>query len=485
MGGKPCRVALRAPKRGNQQMQPAGCWCGDPMSDRQSVQLSCEHTMHRDCWQGWQRSRHDVDEWGTCPLCRANISAPPDRSPDDENAARARGFMDNLGAYDVDDANMALMQLTEIAGEAPGATADDQAAMVRMLRLLPPELVADVADGQGPSDLEGAIGDALERVVSQPGLVDPRVAALIPRVSEALRGGRLVPMLARVVALGVARQGLVHELRARMEARYGHLARRWDDDRIRWVRQMMSSIPTELVHSLIHRELPPHEAAVRVWFAGRVPETIAPRDRQRIGQALLHGEVRASLRMLSGLVPRAEAARMRLVAPRVADFVYAASTPNPPSSRDEPYEPPRRVPEPEAFVSRLMSSASTEGVDERVRDEVASVLRALVRSWIGRGWGEREIVGIVRHPEQLAVQTLAAMLRNSWEAQALAGILRRLDRLSVQRAGMLGEALLRGEGPASLQLSAEEAELLRNMRFPAALFEGVVVVLQRALAGVE
>ena len=114
------------------------------------------------------------------------------------------------------------------------------------------------------------------------------------------------------------------------------------------------------------------------------------------------------------------------------------------------------------------------------------MLRGLIRRW--RGQRLEHVRAIVRdHPERLAIAILQFVMADSYGAREppMLAMRHRIDHLSARQARQLGESLVRGEGLASLRLTAEEAALF-NTHFgsiipTAELIEHVRETLARAV----
>jgi hypothetical protein len=351
--------------------------------------------------------------------------------------------------------------------------------MIRVLRVLPRDLVSAIAEGNGPNNLETAIRLALEGV--NPG---QRFAA---HAVEALADPQFVPMMARVLVTGVAADSarsnhdlMMTHIRGResrhmrrMKRRYG---RNW------WWWDFYRELSPELLE-ILEDEWPDGDTLVRVWLAsGDVSfDNVSPEDRRRMAQMLMHCDsARDEVRLLldNQTVSRATATRMRAFAPRVADFVATITgTDEVRSVQDDPYVPPRRSTPLLTFFSSLHFGVIHE-------PNSSWVLSWMRRDFEAANWSVDDVIGVVQRPELLAARTLMAILGANFSLgyPNVLTLVRHIDELSVRRAQKLGASLLRGEGLQSMNL-APEFSRLEPRYFPVSLFQAVAEAWQRAVAG--
>jgi len=216
MGGasssEPRRVRNRAGKRDRQQhrqeqqppgkrrqpQQPRECvgYCCEQLTPTDETRLSCGfHSMHAGCLATWTQACNRGGTAVTCPICRSFVG--PEPPPQQRRAALEWRAQANQQAMRASPQAAALMRLTRRVGETQDASPGDQAALLRVLRALPPELVIDLALNRGPDDVVGAVRDALERA-----LASSRLSELVrPGVAAVLADERLMMLLSSSVVL--------------------------------------------------------------------------------------------------------------------------------------------------------------------------------------------------------------------------------------------------------------------------------------------
>jgi hypothetical protein len=507
--------AKRAAKRAAQQMQrqpaeqPAeqrqcAAYCCDPLGQRPSTELACGlHSMHSDCLESWQRARNDIGKAASCPLCRDDVGqAPPQQG---RREALERLAQSNWDAMSATPEVAATMRLQRRVGEAGVSTAD-QAAMVRVLRALPIELVMDLASNRGPEDVQGAVVDALERAAGPGadghagGSVDPRVREI---AAEALADGRLVAMFARYVVEPRAGQregeddeddldaatARRQELRARVAA-----LQTVDGPRMLRILDMVVEADArgdargdarDLVRQLVDREIDQPTAAFLVWAAvvghggdvdgvAAAMRALPAAERRRLGDSLMRGDDMRNVAPALAPASRTAASRLRYSASAMGDFAMVAL------GHPARYRPPAAVPAGEVYARGLQFRGDTS----RNRDNVNTMVRAVQHRMITEHWTAERAVSAAQHPEQLAVLVLDIALATSADAAALTGLRGRIARLSIRRADELGGSLLRGDGLLGLAASAEAATMANRyatMQVTRQLVRAVIRAVQRAV----
>jgi len=273
------------------------------MSQLPTTRLACGDTMHTECWLGWERRCRAHDRVGTCPMCRRQVGAPPaPMTHQQARAASALRYRESTEAYEVENADWALMRLTRRVGESPESTP----AMVALLRSLPRSLVADVATNRAPEDLEGAIRDALLRL-TQNQAADPRVVAALsapPQMLATLARLARTPHRAQTEEDELAAAAAAVAAAPDFEADRAELERRVSQHRRRLAQpyplivEGMDSIMDALEHEpetvseLLHFQDGPEEAALHVWY------TLAPEEVARVIEGLsetAHADIGSSL----------------------------------------------------------------------------------------------------------------------------------------------------------------------------------------------